>query len=131
MSKAVSHPSTGLYRVYDRDGNLQLVDGEVEVFSLGEANQRAHAIGGRYLPITRTYRDGQVIEYTSFDPSGYSVGQVVKYADDADQDNPADLLVLIRTRVGGRPFPVRESQLRAHAQPVAESRVNLDNALYS
>ncbi|HSR83480.1 MAG TPA: hypothetical protein VLM11_04795 [Streptosporangiaceae bacterium] len=56
------------------------------------------------------YADGQVIEYTSFDPSGYSVGQVVRYA--GEQDNPADQRVYIRARSGGDPFAVRESQLR-------------------
>ena len=59
------------------------------------------------------YADGQVIDYTSFDPAGYSAGQVVRYAGESEQDNPADLLVYIRARSGGRPFPVRESQLRA------------------
>jgi hypothetical protein len=62
---------------------------------------------------TRRYADGQIIEYTSFGLSGYSVGQVVRYADQAEQDNTADLLVYIRARSGDRPFPVRESQLRA------------------
>lgn len=34
------------------------------------------------------YAAGQVIEYTSFDPSGYTVGQVVMYADNAEQGQP-------------------------------------------
>ncbi|MEU6719754.1 hypothetical protein ABZ897_50580 [Nonomuraea sp. NPDC046802] len=61
----------------------------------------------------RRYAEGQIIEYTSFAMGGYSVGQVVRYADQAEQDEPADLRVYIRTRSGGRPFWVREGQLRA------------------
>lgn len=74
---------------------------------------------------TRRYTDGQIIEYTSFEQSRYSVGQVVRYADDTEQDNTADLLVYIRARSGDRPFPVRESQLRARepsSRPVPEAR---------
>jgi hypothetical protein len=52
---------------------------------------------------------GEIIEYTSFDPSGYSVGQVVRYDSDSGSGNP---LVYIRSRSGSRPFPVRESQIR-------------------
>jgi hypothetical protein len=68
---------------------------------------------GRRLP---RYAAGQVVEYTSFDSSGYSVGQVVRYAGKAEQDTPADLLVYIRAHSGGKLFPVRESQLRARAE---------------
>lgn len=71
-------------------------------------------------PAAGHYADGQIIEYTSFDPSGYTAGQVVRYADETEQDNAADLLVYIRARSGGRPFPVRESQLRAR-QPAPAS----------
>jgi len=71
--------------------------------------------------VTSRYADGQIIEYTSFGLSGYSVGQVVRYADETEQDNAADLLVYIRARSGGTPFPVRESQLRGR-MPGAEAR---------
>ncbi|MEV4078725.1 hypothetical protein AB0J43_00335 [Nonomuraea fuscirosea] len=64
------------------------------------------------IPVRR-YAEGQIIEYTSFAMGGYSVGQVVRYADQAEQNKPADPQVYIRTRSGGRPFSVRESQLRA------------------
>ena len=60
-----------------------------------------------------TYHDGQIIEYTSFDRSGYSVGQVVvSYAGEAAPDR----LVIIRAKSGGKPFAVRESQLREHRE---------------
>jgi hypothetical protein len=103
------------------------------------------------------YAPGEIIRYTSFDPSGYSIGQVVRYAPDGEQTRicpncseltlpgdgqedslgrcqrcqayvrfPAlDPLVYIRTRSGGRPFQVRESQLRRHrgpAEPQADRR---------
>ena len=58
----------------------------------------------------RAYRDGEVIEYTSFAPGEYSIGQVVRYDDEADP------LVYIRTKAGGVPFPVRQSQLRARVR---------------
>jgi hypothetical protein len=32
-----------------------------------------------------TYAEGQIIEYTSFDPSGYSPGEVIRYAPDSEQ----------------------------------------------
>ena len=76
---------------------------------------------------TRRYADGQIIEYTSFELPEYSVGQVVRYADETEQDNAADLLVYIRARSGDKPFPVRESQLRARepsSRPVPEARDN-------
>ena len=65
------------------------------------------------IPQVRRYGDGQVIEYTSFAMGGYSVCQVVRYAALDEQDDPANPLVYIRTRVGEKPFRVRESQLRA------------------
>ena len=71
--------------------------------------------------VTGRFGDGQIIEYTSFGLSRYSVGQVVRYADETEQNNPADLLVYIRARSGGSPFPVRESQLRGR-MPEAEAR---------
>jgi hypothetical protein len=61
--------------------------------------------------VMMTYANGQAIEYTSFAASGYSAGTVVRYADEAEQDNPGDLLVYIRAS-SGKPFPMRESQLR-------------------
>jgi hypothetical protein len=64
------------------------------------------------VPWARRYASGPVIEYTSHAANGYSVCQVVRYAPPDEQDNPADPLVYIRTRVGEKPFPVRESQLR-------------------
>lgn len=76
---------------------------------------------------TGSYADGQVIEYTSFDPSGYSAGQVVGYAGKAEHDDPADPLVYIRARSGSKPFPVRESQLRARGdQASTEARATSD-----
>lgn len=76
-------------------------------------SREALSIGATFGRAKRAdYAAGQVIEYTSFDPSGYSVGQVVRYVGKAEQDNPADLLVYIRARSGGSPFRVRESQLR-------------------
>ncbi len=70
----------------------------------------------RMLRGGNAYADGEIIEYTSFGPDGYSTGQVVRYADDTGQDNLANLLVYIRAKSGGAPFPVRESQLR-HKTP--------------
>lgn len=68
----------------------------------------------------RRYVEGQIIEYTSFAPSGYSTGQVTGYAAGDDQQRlclihgyePDDPFVYIRARSGSKPFPVRESQLR-------------------
>lgn len=62
---------------------------------------------------TRRYAIARVIEYTSRAANGYSVCQVVRYAPLDEQDCPADPVVYIRTRVGEKPFTVRESQLRA------------------
>ena len=56
------------------------------------------------------YADGEVIEYTSFAESGWTVGQVVSYSPDYRANPP----VYIRTKSGGKPFTVRESQLRKH-----------------
>jgi hypothetical protein len=52
-----------------------------------------------------------LVEYTSFDASGYSPGRVIRYAPGTDQDNLTDLLVEIRTASGSR-VRVRESQVR-------------------
>lgn len=97
---------------------------------------------GRRIAVS-AYAPGEVIRYTSLDPSGSSTGQVVRYAPDSEQTRicpdctelvlpgegqedslrrcprchacvrfPAlDPLVYIRTRSGGTPFQVRESQL--------------------
>jgi hypothetical protein len=54
------------------------------------------------------YRDGELIEYTSFSKSGWSIGRVVRYADGHEQPP----LVYIRARSGGKPFQVRENQIR-------------------
>lgn len=99
----------------------------------------------------RKYTDGQVIEYTSFDPSGWTVAQVVRYAPDDEQTRPCpncgrqvipgpandagisecpeclayfrfpplNPLVYVRTRSGGKPFTVRESQLRLRGRYTA------------
>lgn len=66
-------------------------------------------------PRLARYREGEVIEYMSFANSGYTVGQVMRYAPAAEQDSPADPRVYIRTRSGSKPFPVRESQIRPKA----------------
>ena len=63
---------------------------------------------GREMP---RYAVGQLVEYTSFDLSGYTVAQVVAYA--AGQDNPADRLLFVRSRLG-ETIRVRESQIRDH-----------------
>ncbi len=100
------------------------------------------------------YAPGEIIDYTSFDPCGSSIGQVVRYAPDSEQTRmcpncseltrpgegqdgslrrcprceacvrfPAlDPLVYIRARSGGRPFQVRESQLRC--RPTATSTLD-------
>jgi hypothetical protein len=92
-------------------------NGSVDVYGyVAVVDQRS---GFREEVPSGRYADGQVIEYTSFELSGYSVGQVVRYADESEQDNVADLLVYIRARSGARPFPVRESQIRPHQAATA------------
>lgn len=61
-----------------------------------------------------TYEAGQIIEYTSFAPSGWSPAEVDRYAPDTEQNDPADPLVYVRTVNPPRckPFPLRESQIR-------------------
>jgi hypothetical protein len=75
------------------------------------------------IPPVRRYADGQVIEYTSFAPNGYSLGQVIHYAALDEQDNPADPRVYIRAGSGSKPFPMRESQLRDPQQLAEENAV--------
>ncbi len=62
-------------------------------------------------PVTRKYAEGEIVEYASFDQSGYTLGQVARYAD--VQDDPDDLLVHVHSHSGSVPGPVRESQLRS------------------
>jgi hypothetical protein len=98
-----------------------LVDAMLAVYEGIDHEGPAHVIQAlevyaRMLRGGNAYADGEIVEYTSFGPHGYSIGQVVRYAGDTEQDDLADLLVYIRTKSGGAPFPVRETQLR-HRTP--------------
>jgi hypothetical protein len=59
----------------------------------------------------RRYAADQAVEYTRFDQTGYTLAKVVKYAGKVEQDDPADQLVYVRSRLGST-VRVRESQLR-------------------
>lgn len=47
------------------------------------ASARADALAAAL--VGPAYRDGEIVVYTSFDPSGYSIGQVVRRAPDDEQ----------------------------------------------
>ena len=121
-----------------------LPDGTPNSFQMLDPVKVENYIADRAARSPVTYRDGEIIEYTSFDPAGWSIGQVVRYAPASEQTRtcpncdqlavpgegdegslrqcprcralcqfPAlNPLVYIRTRSGGKPFPVRETQLR-------------------
>ena len=99
--------SVMLYKVLDRDGKPLMVDGEIEQFTLGVANQRAHSIGGRYLPI----RDTEIVTTPAQQATFITVTVTLKmtpeqrtlYAygrTDGPDTAPDDVAGRVRARIG-------------------------------